>query len=545
MNPGPPQQQNASSQGQNTAGSTGSTPQQQQQQQQALYVLLQAVQAQQQQQQQLNSAAAQHNAGLSQTQQRLATRPSAQASTATTAPAPIPTLATTRTASTTIPSQAQLPATPRLIQQYIPDVNSMTPEQRRTLLNGLTSQNSIPTTSIASTPLTVPASAHTPASSVAAAQLATAMQQYALYQQTPLPAGAYTTPAASNSLSNPYLSAAMLPLLYQSPYAMNLQQLPVPAYPGVPGIPIQPIIPATPIPPRNNNTLLGSVPTPAQAQLQSILAAGAAKQQPQQPPGQRPIAVPQIPIVNNATPSQQHLNILTTLHHLQQHHLRQQQQQQLQQQRAAVASPLLSPSRGRGRGRGRPPKSASVTGNQLPRHLQTSHTSYPGSPTPSHHPSNVKASPQDNQPQPQPPKPPPIEIPPPTPTELSHIQETQSRISKRLKLDQEMALNPDISKFRDVQDVIERLLPFHVFQYPEPQKELTEEELENAGFSRVERLLERTQSVVEEVASVEARDKRMVSKHYGTIANKLVEADLRAAAKRLETTGGIDRGGGR
>ncbi|KAI9014758.1 hypothetical protein BC832DRAFT_618479 [Gaertneriomyces semiglobifer] len=545
MNPGPPQQQNASSQGQNTAGSAASTPQQQQQQQQqqALYVLLQAVQAQQQQQQ-LNTAAAQHNAGLSQTQQVPATRPSAQSSTATTAPAPIPTLATTRTASTTMPSQAQLPATPRLIQQYIPDVNSMTPEQRRTLLNGLTSQNSIPATSIASTPLTVPASAHTPASSVAAAQLATAMQQYALYQHTPVPAAAYTTPAGSNSLSNPYLSAAMLPLLYQSPYAMNLQQLPVPAYPGVAGIPIQPVIPATPIPPRNNNTLLGSVPTPAQAQLQSILAAGAAKQQPQQAQGQRPVAIPQIPIVNNATPSQQHLNILTTLHHLQQHHLRQQQQQQLQQQRAAVSSPSLSPSRGRGRGRGRPPKSASVAGSQLPRHLQSSHTSYPGSPTPNHHPPSVhKASLQDNQPQPQ--KPPPIEIPPPTPTELAHIQETQSRISKRLKLDQEKALNPDISKFRDMQDVIERLLPFHVFQYPEPQKELTEEELESAGFSSVERILERTQSVVEEVASVEARDKRMVSKHYGTIANKLVEADLRAAAKRLETTGGIDRSGGR
>ena len=41
-----------------------------------------------------------------------------------------------------------------------------------------------------------------------------------------------------------------------------------------------------------------------------------------------------------------------------------------------------------------------------------------------------------------------------------------NRIADQLKKDQEAVLNPDLSSFKSLDDVIDRLLPYHIFQNP-------------------------------------------------------------------------------
>jgi hypothetical protein len=54
-----------------------------------------------------------------------------------------------------------------------------------------------------------------------------------------------------------------------------------------------------------------------------------------------------------------------------------------------------------------------------------------------------------------------------------------------IKQDQEKVLNPDLSKFRSFQDILSRLLPYHIFQYRDADLAYDKEKFDADGTSLV------------------------------------------------------------
>ncbi|KND03038.1 uncharacterized protein SPPG_02107 [Spizellomyces punctatus DAOM BR117] len=114
---------------------------------------------------------------------------------------------------------------------------------------------------------------------------------------------------------------------------------------------------------------------------------------------------------------------------------------------------------------------------------------------------------------------------PPEPTleEVKNQQEIQRRVHEALVADQRAAREPDLSPFKSVDDVINRLLPFHVYQFGEPQKPPTELE---ANLPTTENLIARARAVVDQINEWQSSEKQRPSKHLVRLAERLVMEDL-------------------
>lgn len=179
-----------------------------------------------------------------------------------------------------------------------------------------------------------------------------------------------------------------------------------------------------------------------------------------------PRLIPQpglMPSLPKMTPQQQHQMQLQYQQHLQnQYHQQQQLQQQLQQQQQQQQQQNKR-------------KRSSGAGSSIP---QQSNTNGTVAPVPTH-PSSLQQQQQQQY----------YQQPKRTSDDVAHCQIITKRFRDLLAHDRNKIERPDLSKFRDMEDVVERLLAYHLFQYHEEtedeKREREERESVELGELRV------------------------------------------------------------